>query len=118
MTARLVSSSILFPKAFSTAETGPRRLQFQTTRTPTSHSIAARAYLDINCAHCHNPGGWDGAARPELDLRFQTPLNQTGLERKERDLERQLETGQMPYLGTTLLHDEGIRLVLEYIESL
>lgn len=78
----------------------------------------ARAYLDINCAHCHNPGGWDEASRPDLDLRFETPLNQTGLERKARDLERQLETGQMPYLGTTLLHDEGIRLVLDYLETL
>lgn len=78
----------------------------------------ARAYLDINCAHCHNPGGWDEASRPDLDLRFPTPLNQTGLVRKARDLERQLETGQMPYLGTTLLHDEGVRLVLDYVESL
>ena len=78
----------------------------------------ARAYLDINCAHCHNPGGWDEASRPDLDLRFETPLNQTGLERKARDLERQLETGQMPYLGTTLLHDEGIRLVLDYLATL
>jgi uncharacterized repeat protein (TIGR03806 family) len=78
----------------------------------------ARAYLDINCAHCHNPGGWDGAFRPDLDLRFQTPLNQTGIPRKASDLERQVETGQMPNLGTTLLHDEGVRLVLEYVDSL
>lgn len=78
----------------------------------------ARAYLDINCAHCHNPGGWDEASRPKLDLRFQTPLNQTGLKRKVRDMERQLKNGQMPYLGTTLPHDEGIRLVLDYLETL
>lgn len=78
----------------------------------------ARAYLDINCAHCHNPGGWDVASRPDLDLRFQTPLKETGLVRQARDLARQLESGQMPYLGTTLLHDEGVRLVLDYVESL
>ncbi len=78
----------------------------------------ARAYLDINCAHCHNPGGWDEASEPELDLRFHTPSNQTGLARKVKDLERQLETGKMPYLGTTLLHDEGIQLVLDYAKTL
>ena len=77
----------------------------------------ARAYLDVNCAHCHNPDGWNEAARPGLDLRFQTPLNQSGLERKASDVERQLRTGQMPYLGTTLLHDDGIRLVLDYLET-
>ena len=78
----------------------------------------ARAYLDVNCAHCHNPSGWDEAAGPDLDLRFQTPLNQTGLERMASDVERQMERGRMPYLGTTLRHDEGVRLVLDYIETL
>jgi len=78
----------------------------------------ARAYLDINCAHCHNPSGWDEASRPELDLRFPTLLNQTGLVRNARALKRQLESGQMPYLGTTLLHSTGVRLVLDYVESL
>ena len=72
----------------------------------------------VNCAHCHNPGGWDEASRSDLDLRFQTPLDQTGLEPKARDLERQLETGQMPYLGTTLLHDEGVALARDYLQTL
>jgi uncharacterized repeat protein (TIGR03806 family) len=86
--------------------------------TDASPESRARAYLDINCAHCHNPNGWDEASKPNLDLRFQTPLGQTGLTRKARALKRQMETGQMPYLGTTLLHEEGIRLVLDYLETL
>ncbi|MFO7908115.1 MAG: PQQ-dependent sugar dehydrogenase [Planctomycetota bacterium] len=36
----------------------------------------SRAYLDVNCAFCHSPGGI-GGSRP--DLRFHTPLNKTGL---------------------------------------
>ncbi|MEO0605016.1 MAG: hypothetical protein AAF211_26530, partial [Myxococcota bacterium] len=28
-----------------------------------------RAYLDINCAHCHNPDGWEEATERELDFR-------------------------------------------------
>ena len=78
----------------------------------------ARAYLDINCAHCHNPQGWDDASRRDLDLRFSTSLGQTGLSAKKREMERQLGDGEMPYLGTTLLHDKGIRLVLDYVDSL
>ena len=35
----------------------------------------ARAYLHTNCAYCHLP---DGPGRGELDLRWQTPLQDTG----------------------------------------
>jgi uncharacterized repeat protein (TIGR03806 family) len=38
----------------------------------------ARAYLDVNCAHCHKPGGW-APIDTALDLRFEVPLAQTGL---------------------------------------
>ncbi|MEO1170456.1 MAG: PQQ-dependent sugar dehydrogenase, partial [Myxococcota bacterium] len=39
-------------------------------------SVRARAYLDVNCASCHRPGGPGGGA---LDLRFDTPLEDSGL---------------------------------------
>ena len=78
----------------------------------------ARAYLDINCAHCHGPGAWDEAAEQDVDLRHATPLRRTGLDHKAEELEELLEDGEMPYLGTTLLHTEGIRLVLDYLDSL
>lgn len=78
----------------------------------------ARAYLDANCAHCHRPSGWDGAGQPELDLRYETALEATGLQRKADDLVRQLEEGEMPYLGVTLPHDDGIDLVIRYVEGL
>jgi len=35
----------------------------------TAPDVAARAYLDVNCAHCHQPGG--GASNSGLDLRWQ-----------------------------------------------
>src|SRR5690606_289936 len=34
----------------------------------------ARAWLHTNCSHCHRPGGPTGVS---LDLRYNTPLNQT-----------------------------------------
>jgi|GEM_PF-331209 len=36
----------------------------------------ARAYLDSNCAHCHQPGG---PGRGDIDLRFSTPFSRQGL---------------------------------------
>jgi len=36
---------------------------------------AARAYLDVNCASCHQPGG---PGRGDLDLRHETPLSASG----------------------------------------
>lgn len=78
----------------------------------------ARAYLDANCAHCHQPGAWDGASRPDLDLRYETPLPSTGLQRKADDLVRQLENGEMPYLGVTLPDEDGVPLVVDYVRGL
>ena len=39
-------------------------------------SKQARAYLHINCAPCHRPGG---AATVEIDLRYTSPLSETNL---------------------------------------
>ena len=36
----------------------------------------ARAYLHVNCAPCHRP---EGAATVDIDLRYETPLSETGL---------------------------------------
>lgn len=36
----------------------------------------ARAWLDINCASCHQP---DGPGNAAIDLRAATPLNKTGM---------------------------------------
>jgi uncharacterized repeat protein (TIGR03806 family) len=42
----------------------------------TSVDARARAYLDVNCAPCHHPGG---PAPGGIDLRVQTPIEQTAL---------------------------------------
>jgi uncharacterized repeat protein (TIGR03806 family) len=78
----------------------------------------ARAYLDINCAHCHAPGRWDEATQRDIDFRYETPTAQTGLDRQADELEDLLWDGEMPFIGTTVPHTEGIELVLDYIELL
>lgn len=77
----------------------------------------ARAYLDINCAHCHQPDAWSDASRRPYDLRYATALADTGLVGEGNQVSRQLTEGEMPYLGTTLRHDEGVEIVLDYIDE-
>lgn len=79
----------------------------------------ARAYLDINCAHCHSPGGIGGIT--QLDLRYETPMNETGILLKQGKIAGRISISgelHMPKIGTTVPHDEGIRLILDYIRQL
>lgn len=80
--------------------------------------VRARSYLDVNCAHCHRPEAWARSAEQGLDLRYETPLADTGIRAELRSLRRQIESGEMPFLGTTLLHDEGVALLLAYLDTL
>lgn len=78
----------------------------------------ARAYLDMNCAHCHNPSGWDKANERQFDFRYETLLDHTGILYEEEKIVRNLLNGDMPFIGTTLLDREGVQLIIEYLESL
>jgi hypothetical protein len=80
--------------------------------------LRARAYLDINCAHCHNPNGWSRPADEGLDLHYEVPFTKTGISNELRALRRNVQSGEMPFLGTTLKHSEGIKLLLSYFDSL
>jgi uncharacterized repeat protein (TIGR03806 family) len=77
-----------------------------------------RAYLDINCAHCHNPSGWDYATERQFDFRYETPLAQSGILFEEDKIVNALMDRVMPFIGTTMLDEEGVSLIKEYIESL
>ncbi len=79
----------------------------------------ARAYLEINCAHCHNPKGT--AYMTMLDLRYESPMNETGIWLKQAKIIGRMSTlGEMhmPQKGTTVLHDEGIQLIKTYLKTL
>jgi uncharacterized repeat protein (TIGR03806 family) len=51
------------------------RAPFRDWRGP-DREAAVRAYLDVQCAHCHRP---DGPGNATIDLRASTPLAETGL---------------------------------------
>lgn len=77
-----------------------------------------RAYLDLNCAHCHNPNAWDEAASQNLDFRYETAFDQTGIDQESNRIETMVSDGEMPFIGTTMLDDEGVQLMVDYINSL
>ncbi len=102
----------------------------------------ARAYLDVNCAHCHNPAG--SASNSGLFLEYQRPDSMaTGLNKRpvaagrgsggfnyaiapghpDRSIMihrlRSLDPGvAMPELGRASVHDEGVRLLERWIAEM
>lgn len=88
------------------------------TNTNASLANRARAYLDLNCAHCHNPTAWEEPAEQDLDLRYEVALNETGILDESDDIIEFVTEGEMPFIGTTIIDSEGLNLIIEFIESL
>ena len=100
----------------------------------------ARAYLHVNCAHCHRFGGGGGQVVLELD--FDKPLKETGIidvRPKQGDfgipdarlvapgdphrsvlLYRMAKfgRGRMPHIGSEMPHNFGVDLIDSWIRSL
>ena len=102
----------------------------------------ARAYLDVNCAHCHNPAGPADTSGLNLDLaaavdrRFGVCKPPVAVGRGSGDRPYDIVPGQpdqsilvyrmehddpaimMPELGRAMAHREGVELIRRWIESL
>ena len=84
----------------------------------------ARAYMDINCAHCHQPNGLhDSNMGVRPDLRYETTFNDSNIEGFKADIRNRVNTPpafgpSMPLVGITELHVEGVQLIQDYIDSL
>ncbi|MGC6421421.1 MAG: hypothetical protein ACON43_01260 [Flavobacteriaceae bacterium] len=83
-----------------------------------SLSDRGRAYLAINCAHCHNPTAWDIPSLQGFDFRYETPFHQTGIFFEQEEIIRNVSNQRMPFIGTTMHDEEGVTLLLNYIQSL
>jgi uncharacterized repeat protein (TIGR03806 family) len=105
-------------------------------------ALRARAYLDVNCGHCHNPAGL--ASNSGLYLNWEQPLDaQFGLMKRPvaagrgaGDLLFDITSGDpdhailtyrmasnepavmMPQLGRSVVHREGLELIRAYVRSL
>lgn len=81
-------------------------------------SDRGRAYLAMNCAHCHNPEAWDISAEQDFDFRHEISIEQTGIQLEKDKISRNITNGEMPFIGTTMLDEEGVALLIEYLENL
>lgn len=92
-----------------------------TNRDDYSLMERTRAYFDVNCAHCHQPGGTCDLLS-SLDFRYETPFDNTDIYTFRYTIlartQNYLNGYSMPYIGTTIIHDEGYDLIEQFVDSL
>jgi len=117
----------------------PKAARWDDASAPTADR--ARAYLDNNCAHCHQPGGQAGYTGVDFRL-SQTDLAHQGLCKSPNSagytgalrydlipgdpdhsiliyrLESIAPKVSMPALGRDVVHTEGVQLLRQWIASL
>ena len=81
-------------------------------------SERGRAYLAMNCGHCHHKSAWSKSAKKIFDFRYETSFEDTRIADKKSTIKDVIQSGRMPYLGKTIIHDEGVDLIREYIDNL
>ncbi|MFN3196140.1 MAG: hypothetical protein ACE364_09345 [Chlorobiota bacterium] len=77
----------------------------------------ARAYIDMNCAHCHNPGAWEESAKKDFDFSYEVSIRETGILSEKDRIKRLVMNQEMPFIGTTILDQEGVNLMIEFIDN-
>ncbi|HET6769565.1 MAG TPA: hypothetical protein VFH08_19295, partial [Chitinophagaceae bacterium] len=84
----------------------------------TSYSIEqrARAYLDVNCGHCHNNSGL--ASHLSLELTYQTSFSDSRIGDKKQAINILMSKGLMPLIGTTLVDKDGLTLIQNYLQTI
>lgn len=89
----------------------------------TSESLEdrARAYMDINCAYCHQDGGYCDD-QSTLRLTYEKAFGNTRILERKNSISNRISTYSsgfsMPYIGTTILHNEGVALMQAYLDTL
>ncbi len=81
----------------------------------------ARAYIDVNCAHCHQPGGSVPAAF-NIDFRLKHHLKTREFILNRGEIIARFQSTapvyRMPQLGRTIVHTEALQMLNDYIDSL
>jgi uncharacterized repeat protein (TIGR03806 family) len=107
--------------------------------TSKSLELRARSYIDINCAHCHRLGGHCdyvaqrfnfsntdmstfGVCLPPLFNIQDNPYVINAGDAGHSELIFRMNTNEgsdmMPIIGRTIIHEEGVELIRDYINSL
>ncbi|MGJ8590912.1 MAG: fibronectin type III domain-containing protein [Aquaticitalea sp.] len=82
-----------------------------------------RAYLDMNCAHCHSAGGFHNFNYYDaLSVDFETSFEDSHILDKRLSIMARMQTSvegySMPYIGVTTPDQKALDLVIPYLESL
>ncbi|MFD2552574.1 fibronectin type III domain-containing protein [Bizionia sediminis] len=81
----------------------------------------ARAYFDVNCAHCHSDGGLC-EIQSDLRLTYETPFAESMILERSGSINNRMrnynEGFSMPLTGTSMVHNEGYGLIRQYLSSL
>jgi len=91
--------------------------------TNVSTEARTKAYFDMNCAHCHSPGGHHSMNFFEaMDLRFETRLSESNIYDYRYSIMTRIQTSiqgySMPFIGVTTPHTEALDLIIPFLESL
>jgi uncharacterized repeat protein (TIGR03806 family) len=76
----------------------------------------ARAYLDVNCAHCHSDQG--SCAQSTLRFAYDIPFANTHIADKKNRIVNMMAKGRMPRTGTTIVDEEALALIKSYIQNI
>jgi hypothetical protein len=91
------------------------------TDTTLDINVRGRAYLDMNCAHCHKPGS-STPAQFDLDLQLETLYSDTKIYEKRFGIEIRFGAivpgYQMPLLGRTIVHEEALAMLMDYLSQI
>ncbi|MFT7485607.1 MAG: putative repeat protein (TIGR03806 family) [Candidatus Paceibacteria bacterium] len=136
LTALADAGHLRLPPGFK-ADQAPRFVDPESDQAPLAER--SRVWLDVNCAMCHQPNGPGNAS---IDLRYQTPLANTGLVNQSPSqgdlgiqsalilapgaaarslLVHRIKTtgaGRMPPIGTNVVDDSAVALLTAWIESM
>jgi len=81
----------------------------------------ARAYIDINCAYCHQPGGFC-EDESTLKVAYETSLEDSNIIERKNSMSFRIADYNpgisMPFIGTTMIHNEGVDLIQSYLDTL
>ena len=92
-------------------------MRFPIGRTPHTHwKNGSGLIFDVNCAHCHSAGGF--ASDKNIHLSYEVPLEDSRITHKRSSITNKFESGAMPKLGTTIVDEEALALIKEYMRSL
>jgi uncharacterized repeat protein (TIGR03806 family) len=79
-----------------------------------SVSERVRAYLDVNCAHCHSSTG--SCARSDVRFAWEIPMEDTRITAKKDRIISLMEKGRMPRIGTTVVDEKALALIKKYLQ--